>query len=85
MPETAATYEPEAAVGVKRSPWRDAWRRLNQDRLAMVSLVIVVIYALVGLLAEVGLIGADALPELGPLVEGATANDDLDVALAALV
>lgn len=39
-----------------RSLWSDAWRRLKRDRLAMISLWIVGIYAFAALLIRVGLL-----------------------------
>ena len=43
-----------------RSPWADAWRRLRRDRLAMVCAALIGVYLVLAILAEVGVIAADA-------------------------
>ena len=42
-----------------RSVWSDAWDRLKKDRLAMVSLAVIIVYALVAILSAVGILAAD--------------------------
>ena len=39
-----------------RSLWADAWKRMKRDRLAMLCLAVVVLYAVVALLVAFGLI-----------------------------
>ena len=39
-----------------KSLWMDAWLRLKRDRLAMASLVVIVVYSLVAILAKLGAI-----------------------------
>lgn len=50
----------------KNSLWLDAWKRLKQDKIAVVSLGVVAIYALVGFLSAVGLLASDWAQEVGP-------------------
>lgn len=50
----------------KNSLWHDAWRRLKRDKIAVVSLIIVALYALVGLLSAMGLLASDWNIEVGP-------------------
>ena len=50
----------------KNSLWYDAWRRLTQDKLAVICLFIVAIYAIVGLLSALGLLASDWGLEVGP-------------------
>jgi peptide/nickel transport system permease protein len=50
----------------KRSLWLDAWDRLKTDKIAVVSLVIVILYALVAILSALGVIAADWAKEVGP-------------------
>lgn len=47
------------------SLWKDAFYRLAQDKAALVSLVIVALYALVALLSAFGVIAADWANEVG--------------------
>lgn len=47
------------------SLWKDAFVRLAQDKWALASLIIVIIYALVALLSAAGLIAADWAQEVG--------------------
>lgn len=49
-----------------RSVWADAWQRLKKDRIAVTSLVVVVVYSLVALLSYVGWLAADWKEEVGP-------------------
>lgn len=49
----------------ENSLWKDAFKRLVQDRMALASLVIVVIYSLVAILASMGLIASDWAKEVG--------------------
>ena len=53
---TSAVPESKPVKG--RSLWADAWRRLQQDRLAMLCLGIVVFYLLIALGVKLGLIAA---------------------------
>lgn len=43
-----------------RGPWGMAWHRLKQDRLALVCLVVVLTYLLLGICAEFGFVATDA-------------------------
>lgn len=47
------------------SLWKDAFYRLAQDKMALVALVIVALYALVALLSACGVIAADWASEVG--------------------
>jgi len=49
-----------------RSLWFDAWDRLKQDKIALVSLSIVLFYAIVALLSAMGLLAADWNEIVGP-------------------
>ncbi|MES2528986.1 MAG: ABC transporter permease [Bdellovibrionota bacterium] len=49
----------------ENSLWKDSFKRLIQDKTAMISLIIVVIYTLVALLSALGLIAADWAKEVG--------------------
>lgn len=49
-----------------RSLWLDAWHRLKQDKIAVVSLIIVLFYAVVGLLSAMGLLAANWNEVVGP-------------------
>ena len=49
----------------ENSLWKDSFNRLAQDKMALVSLVIVFLYALVALLSATGLIAADWAREVG--------------------
>lgn len=55
-----------AKLNKKNSLWADAWRRLKRDKIAVVSLIIVALYALVGLLSALGLLASDWNVEVGP-------------------
>lgn len=57
---TDANAEPQGTARVARGPWRDAWRRLRKDRLAMVCFVVIAAYAVLGILTGLGVIAADA-------------------------
>ena len=54
------------SVVKSRSLWGDAWVRLLKDKLAVVSLSIVIFYSLVALLSALGIIAADWAQEVGP-------------------
>ncbi len=58
--DTADDYDFVAASD-SRGPWGMAWHRLKQDRLALVCLIIVGVYFLMAVLAEVGVVATDAL------------------------
>jgi peptide/nickel transport system permease protein len=53
-------------IDKSRSLWGDAWVRLLKDKLAVVSLSIVIFYSLVALLSAMGVIAADWAQEVGP-------------------
>jgi ABC-type dipeptide/oligopeptide/nickel transport system permease subunit len=59
---TTATIEQKSA---SHSLWADAWRRLIKDRAAVLSLIIVVIYALVAICATLGIFLPDWQPRVG--------------------
>lgn len=50
----------------RHSLWLDAWERLKKDKIAVVCLIIVLMYALVALLSGLGLLAADWANEVGP-------------------
>lgn len=54
-----------ASLEKPQSLWWDAWTRLSQDRLAVISLVIVLIYFALGFLAAIGVIGGEWGKEIG--------------------
>ncbi len=49
----------------ENSLWKDSFKRLAQDKTAMISLVIVIMYTLVALLSAMGLIASDWAREVG--------------------
>ena len=49
-----------------KSLWADAWSRLIKDRVALVSLIVVLCYALIAILSGLGIIAADWAKEVGP-------------------
>lgn len=49
----------------ENSLWKDAFRRLAKDKVALASLIIVMVYSLVALLAATGLIASDWAKEVG--------------------
>ncbi len=49
-----------------KSLWADAWHRLSKDRIAMISLIVVGLYALIALLSGLGIVAADWAKEVGP-------------------
>lgn len=56
----------EMDIFKKRSLWLDAWDNLKKDKIAVVSLIVVTVYALVGLLSAIGLLASDWSQEVGP-------------------
>jgi peptide/nickel transport system permease protein len=56
----------EAEVNRKRSLWLDAWHRLKKDKIAVTSLIIVVLYSITALLSATGVIAANWGAEVGP-------------------
>lgn len=50
----------------KHSLWIDAWQRLKKDKIAVVCLIVVIMYALVALLSALGLLAAGWAHEVGP-------------------
>jgi peptide/nickel transport system permease protein len=59
LPSPSSTAVAAATMPKGRSLWADAWRRLQQDRFAMVCLGIIVVYLLVALGVKLGLIAAN--------------------------
>lgn len=49
----------------ENSLWKDSFKRLIQDKTAMISLVIVIIYTLIAVLSAMGLIASDWAREVG--------------------
>jgi ABC-type dipeptide/oligopeptide/nickel transport system permease subunit len=49
----------------ENSLWKDAFRRLAQDKWALASLIIVLAYSLVAILASMGLVASDWAREVG--------------------
>ena len=49
-----------------KSLWVDAWYRLKKDKIAVVSLSIVIAYAVTALLSALGLVASDWALEVGP-------------------
>lgn len=49
----------------ENSLWKDAFKRLIQDKMALASLVVVIIYSLIAVLAATGLIASDWAKEVG--------------------
>ncbi|MFZ4712491.1 MAG: ABC transporter permease [Bacteriovoracaceae bacterium] len=49
-----------------KSLWKDAFVRLSRDKIALTSLIIVLVYALVAILVTFGLIASDWAKEVGP-------------------
>ena len=62
---TTATNQNTSAKASK-SLWEHAWDTLVKDKMAVVALSIVVIYALTAILSALGLIAADWAKEIGP-------------------
>lgn len=56
----------QAPVKKKSSLWYDAWIRLKRDKIAVASVIIVGLYALIGLLSALGIVAADWNQEVGP-------------------
>lgn len=63
-----------AAHEKTKSLWGDAFSRLMRDRVAMVSLAIVLIYALIAVLTATGLLAADWANEVGGSYEAPNAK-----------
>lgn len=55
----------EAIVIKEKSVWSDAWARLKRDRMGMVALIIVLLYAVMALMSFSGLIAADWQESVG--------------------
>ena len=49
----------------EHSLWRDSWERLKEDKWALISLAIVIVYSLIALLSFANLIAADWAKEVG--------------------
>ena len=56
----------QAPVKKKSSLWYDAWKRLKRDKIAVASVIIVGLYAVIGLLSALGIVAADWNQEVGP-------------------
>lgn len=59
-----------------KSLWVDAWKRLTRDKIAVASMIVVLIYSLIAILAALGLIAADWNTEVGPSYAPAFENWD---------
>jgi len=57
--ESVSVSETRKTKEKSKSLWHHAWEQLTRDRYAIISLVIVFIYAVVGIMAALGLIAAD--------------------------
>lgn len=49
----------------ENSLWKDAFKRLIQDKMALASLIVVIAYSLIAILASMGLIASDWAKEVG--------------------
>jgi ABC-type dipeptide/oligopeptide/nickel transport system permease subunit len=49
-----------------KSLWKDAFFRLSKDKIALASLVVVLLYAFVAILVSMGLLASDWAKEVGP-------------------
>ena len=49
----------------EKSVWADAWVRLKRDKVALIALAIIVLYALLAILSALGWIAADWQEEVG--------------------
>lgn len=58
---TAAMTSAGAPMGIERSPglWSLAWKRLMADRIAIVSMIVVILFLLLSLASFFGLIAKD--------------------------
>jgi len=68
MAELAATKNIEMVIDNSpkgRSLWQDAWRRLKKDKMAILSLWIVILYAVIAILVKLGLLAASWGVEIG--------------------
>jgi len=63
---TEKTDKVENTVTESRSLWAEAWVRLKKDKLALLCLFVVCLYALIGLLSGLGIVAADWAQEVGP-------------------
>lgn len=57
-----------------RSLWQDAWRRLKKDKIAIVSLWIVVAYAIIAILVRMGFMAASWGDVVGPSYQAPVFN-----------
>jgi ABC-type dipeptide/oligopeptide/nickel transport system permease subunit len=57
-----------------RSLWLDAWDRLKTDKIAVVCLAVVIIYAVAAVLSATGLLAADWAAEVGGSYEAPNLN-----------
>ncbi len=81
-PENLAAAVMQEALALPHSPgvWARAWTRLRTDRVGMVSLVIVVLFMVLVLLAQAGVVGAQWQSEVSepfapPTIIGADARE----------
>ncbi|MCM2350850.1 MAG: ABC transporter permease [Bacteriovoracaceae bacterium] len=49
----------------ENSLWKDAFKRLIKDKMALASLIVVIVYSLIAILASMGLIASDWAKEVG--------------------
>ena len=59
-----------------KSLWMDAWRRLSKDKVAVISLIVVILYSLVGVFAATGVLASDWKEEVGPSYAAPFENSD---------
>lgn len=62
-------------MSASRSLWEDAWNRIRRDKLAVFSLVLIILYSLVALLAKFGIIAHSWQAEVGPAYAAPTLNN----------
>ena len=56
-------------LGKRKSLWVDAWHRLKKDKIAVVCLTVVILYAIVAALSALGLVASDWGVEVGASYE----------------
>lgn len=71
MSEAVMQESSSSLVSVKtlpkgRSLWADAWRRLKKDKIAMLSLYVVIFYSVLAILVRLGFVAASWGQEVGP-------------------
>lgn len=60
----------------KKSLWFDAWKRLKKDKVAVLSLFIVMFYSVVAIMSALGLVASDWSQEVGPSYAAPFMNHD---------